>query len=79
MSAVAQKVVQERAPLSNEELRLRRKAVDFGRVNCELEGLYESDPVYDDLCDRYAKGEIDNDVLDAYVDKKLEERINAAK
>lgn len=77
MSAVAQRVVQERAPLSEMELKRRRKSVDFARVSCEMEGLYCTDQTYIDLNERYARGEIEASEIDAYVDQKLEEAVRA--
>jgi uncharacterized membrane protein len=66
-----------RATLSAEELRRRRRAVDFSRVNCELSGLYCTDQTYIDLKEKYARGEIEAEVISAYVDKLLEENCRA--
>jgi uncharacterized membrane protein len=66
-----------RATLSAEELRRRRKAVDFARVNCEMSGLYCTDQTYIDLKEQYARGEIEAEVISAYVDKILEEDCRA--
>ncbi|MDR3157453.1 MAG: type II toxin-antitoxin system RelB/DinJ family antitoxin [Zoogloeaceae bacterium] len=59
-----------------EELARRRKAVEFARVNCELEGL-SSDEESNQMEDRYARGEISAEALDAYVDKRMQDFINA--
>jgi len=77
MNAIAAAVSENPRQLSNEELRRRRKVIDFARVSCELEGLYEIDPIYNELCEQYARGEIERYELDAYADRVLEERINA--
>jgi hypothetical protein len=54
--------------LTEEELRRRRKAVDFARVNVELEGLYEQDEMFNELNERYARGEIGIEEIGKYVD-----------
>jgi hypothetical protein len=69
-------VAEERTPLTEEELSRRRDAVDFARVNCELEGLYCTDQTYIDLNERYARGEIGLDVIRKYLDGLIEARAN---
>jgi len=76
MAAVAAKVVQERAPLTEEELERRRDAIDFARVSVELEGL-PTDDEYREWEERYARGEIDAEELSGYMDAIIEERIRA--
>jgi addiction module RelB/DinJ family antitoxin len=59
-----------------EELKRRRDAVDFARVNCELEGLPVDDE-FNDLHERYARGEINREDLNAYRDARLQRIIDA--
>ncbi|MDR2689010.1 MAG: antitoxin VbhA family protein [Azoarcus sp.] len=51
-----------------EELARRRDAVDFARVNCELEGLTMSEE-HRALFDSYARGEISLEDLGKQVDE----------
>ena len=60
--------------LTKEELAERRYAVDFARVNNELSGYYITDKKYLALQEQYARGEIELDVLGAYVDGLSNER-----
>ena len=62
--------------VSAEELARRREAVDFARVNCELEGL-PTDEEFNELHERYARGEIHRKDLDEYRDRRLRELIDA--
>lgn len=73
-----QETVKERAPLSREELERRRKAVDFARANCALEGLHAGKD-FDAIMDRYATGEINLDDLAVYRERLIQECINARK
>lgn len=61
----------KRKTLTEEELKRRRKSVDFARVNCELEGLYCTDNFFNSLNEQYAKGEIGLDKIDEYVDSLI--------
>jgi len=54
--------------LTEEELAERRYAVDFARANNELSGYYITDKKYLALQEQYARGEIELDVIGAYVD-----------
>lgn len=69
-------VEDQKTVIGAEELARRRKAVEFARVNCALEGLH-SDDESNQMEDRYARGEISAGELDAYVDKKMQDFINA--
>jgi hypothetical protein len=68
--------VKARAPLSKEELERRRYNIDFARANVELEG-FPTDGEYREMEERYARGEIDAEDLDKYMDERLEARIHA--
>jgi DNA-damage-inducible protein J len=56
--------------ISEEELALRRKAVEFARINVELEGL-PIDEEFRELNERYARGEIHRKDLDKYRENRL--------
>jgi DNA-damage-inducible protein J len=66
----------EKPVISEEELARRRKAVEFARVNCELEGL-PVDEEFNDLHERYARGEVDREYLNAYREARLQRIIDA--
>jgi uncharacterized membrane protein len=59
--------------LTQAELFRRRDIVNFARANVELEGFYCTDQTYIDLNERYARGEIEAEEIDAYVDNIIME------
>jgi hypothetical protein len=73
---MATALVQIDEALKREELEERRDAVEFARVNCALEGLH-SDEESNQMEDRYARGEISAEELDAYVDRRMQDFIDA--
>jgi hypothetical protein len=58
---------------TQDEMRPRRKAVDFARVNSELEGFDSHDEKYGELTERWCKGEIEWEEIEKYVDGVIQE------
>jgi hypothetical protein len=69
---------QSRPKPTEEELRRRRKAVDFARVKSELEGSYSHDPQYERLTELYCQGEIEWEDVANYVDNVIKRFANVA-